>query len=478
MKKIIYNKGLILINALIFGVIAIVVTVALTQWAANVLKGVRQLQAREQAFHIAEAGVDYYRWHLAHAQTDYYDGNGATSTGPYIHPFTDKDGNVVGQFALTITPPPIGSTVVKIKSVGTVNSAPGVSRTILSTLAIPSLAKFAVVADDTMRFGVGTEVFGPIHSNDGIHFDGIAHNVITSAKDKYNDPDFPGPPQFGVYTSVSPADPVPPAAVPTRSDVFMAGRQFPVTTFDFAGLTTNLSQMKSDAQSGGLYFGASGSQGYHVVFKTDDTFDLYKVTSLVSVSNNCTNNSNSGNNPNWSSWSIETQQFLQNYPNPANGIIFIEDHAWVDGQINTARITLATGKFPDNASKRKNIIVNTNLRYSNYTGSDVIALIAQGDFNVGLISDDVLRVDAAIIAQNGRVGRFYYDDKCGTSYVRQSMTLFGMLASSERYGFAYTDGTGYQNRNIMYDGNLLYSPPPSFPLTSSQYSTVSWDELK
>jgi hypothetical protein len=53
-----------------------------------------------------------------------------------------------------------------------------------------------------------------------------------------------------------------------------------------------------------------------------------------------------------------------------------------------------------------------------------------------------------------------------------------MIATNTRYGFAYTDNTGYTTRNINYDGNLLYAPPPSFPLTSNQYSTISWEEVQ
>jgi hypothetical protein len=53
-----------------------------------------------------------------------------------------------------------------------------------------------------------------------------------------------------------------------------------------------------------------------------------------------------------------------------------------------------------------------------------------------------------------------------------------MIASYARYGFAYTDGTGYNIRNINYDANLLYAPPPSFPLTSDQYEILSWQEVK
>lgn len=469
------ESGYILINALVFGVIAIIVVSSFVGWGASVLRNERQLAAREQAFQIAEAGVDYYRWHLAHAPTDYRDGT-ATS-GPYLHQFTDKDGNTIGQFALTITPPPTGSTLVKIQSKGTVVSDPKVSRTIAVSLAIPSLAKFAVAANDVMRFGEGTEVFGPIHSNDGIRFDGIAHNLITSAKDKYIDPDAPGPYRFGVYTQDSPVDPAPPAAVPNRSDVFMAGRQFPVPAVDFVGLTTNLSQLKTLAQANGRYFAASGNQGYRIVLKTNDTFDVYRVTSLTS-NNKC---KDTQSQEGWGMWSIQNQTLLGNYPNPANGIIFADDHIWVEGAINTARLTIAAGRFPDSASTWRHIIVNNNLTYTNYDGQDSIGLIAQGDITTGLQSADILRIDAALVAQNGRVGRFYYgagNSLCGSTAIRSTLTLYGMIASNKRYGYAYTDDTGYETRNIIYDSNLLYSPPPSFPLTSDQYTVISWDEIE
>jgi hypothetical protein len=237
--------------------------------------------------------------------------------------------------------------------------------------------------------------------------------------------------------------------------------------------------MKSTAQAGGGYYASSGAEGYHIVLKTNDTFDLYKVTSVTSYSSNCQNDSSGASGQTgWGTWSIQNQQFIGNKVIPANGIIFIEDHVWVDGKINTARVTIAAGKFPDSPSTRKNITVNSDLLYTNYDGTDTIALVAQGNVNAGLSSEDDLRIDAAIIAQNGRVGRYYYSNRCGTGYTRSTITLFGMIASNIRYGFAYTDGTGYQTRNIIYDQNLLYAPPPNFPLTSSQYTTISWDEVR
>ena len=466
------KNGTILIQALVFGAIAVFLIGGFVTWAVFNIKIARDTFRRELALNIAESGVEYYRWHLAHDSDDYQDGTGLL--GPYTHDFKDKDGNIIGQFILDITSPPIGSTLVKITSTGKVNADPTISRKVETQLAIPSWAKYAWVLNSFVNFGPTAEVFGLVHSNDGIRFDGLAHNIVSSAKETFDDPDHSGANEWGVHTHKSPIDPLPPVPAPQRSDVFEAGRQFPVPAVDFAGLTADLSQLKSSAQSGGRYFAGSGAQGYHIILKTNDTFDLYRVNSLVSPPGGC-----SGSATGWGTWSIQTggETFLQNYSFPNNGIIFVEDKVWVNGQINSARITIASGRFPDNPSTRTDIIVNNDLLYTNYDGQDVVGLIAQRNFNVGLRSEDDLRVDAAVIAQNGRVGRFSYNSSCGTGYLRTLLTSFGMLGSNTRAAFFY-GSNGYLSRTYIYDANLLYGPPPSFPLTTDQYQTISWKEIR
>ena len=170
------------------------------------------------------------------------------------------------------------------------------------------------------------------------------------------------------------------------------------------------------------------------------------------------------------------ETFLANYTFPANGLIFVEDHVWVNGTINGARITIGAAKFPDNSSTRKHINVTNDIRYTNYDGTDVIGLIAQGDINVGLVSEDDLRVDAGMIAKNGRIGWYAYSE-CSPNQITTLLTTYGMLGTNQRSGFWYGD-SGYETRNYIYDANLLYAPPPSFPLTADQYITISWEEVE
>lgn len=479
-QKKISTRAYILLIVLVFGSIGVYVIGALAGWAVTDIRASRQSFEREQGIQIAEAGIDYYRWHLAHSPTDYQDGTG--QAGPYIHDFLDKDGNVVGHFSLAITPPPVGSTLVTVVSSGSTTNQSAVERSIRVQFAKPSIAKYAVVANDTMRFGAGTEVFGPIHSNQGIRFDGLTHNVITSSVVSYDDPDHNevgvDPLEYGVHTHDAPTDPLPPTVVPARSDVFEAGRTFPVPVVDFGGITADLAVIKTSAQATGYYRANSGALGYRVTFKVNGTFDLHRVNSYVNAPGGCTN---SIPQTGWGTWSVNGTTLLGNYPIPANGLMFFEDHVFVQGQINNKRITLVAATLPDNVATRRNIIVNNDLLYTNYDGRDVIGLIAQQNFLVGLVSDTDLRIDAAVIAQNGFTGRYYYrgpsGSNCSPNHARNSITLQGMIATNVRYGFAYTDGTGYSTRNLNYDSLLLYGPPPNFPLASDEYVTLSWEEL-
>lgn len=473
-KKYIYKKNLsageMLVTVLVLASIGVLMLTGLVSWTGTNARTLRTAASRELAFHIAEAGIDYYRWHLAHAPTDYQDGTGAP--GPYVHPFYDAEGNVVGSFSLDITAPTVGSTIVRVRSTGSTIAEPTITRKIEVLFAIPSFAKYAWVLNSFVNFGSTAYVYGPVHSNTGLRFDGIAYNLVTSATSTFDDPDHSGGKEFGVHTHDSPTDPLPPAAVPNRSDVFVAGRQFPVPAVDFTGIVSDLSQIKSSAQSDGRYFAASGGLGYHIVLKTNDTFDLYKVNTMYSKSGCSCSGTGCG------TLSIKSggETFLSNYAFPANGLIFVEDHVWVNGTVDGARITIGAAKFPDNSSTRKHINVTNDIRYTNYDGTDVIGLIAQGDINVGLVSEDDLRIDAAMIAQNGRIGRYSYSG-CSPNQLRTLLTTYGMLGTNQRSGFWY-GSNGYETRNYIYDANLLYAPPPSFPLTADQYITISWEEVE
>lgn len=487
----------ITMQIIVFGGIAVIVISGFILWTYSALTISLREFNKTLAFSIAESGIEYYRWHLAHAQTDYRDGT--TTTGPYIHSYYDKNGDVLGQFSLEITPPPSGSTVVTVKSTGRVASDSSISKIIMVKFGIPSFAKMAVATNDNMRFGEGTDIYGEIVSNGGLRVDGTAHNVVKSARYTYDDPDHSDSlnhSEFGVHTHRN----APPSTAtndsfralestsstttpPLRPDVFLAGREVSVPTIDFVGLTQDLADIRTAASTSGVYVTSSRAYGWELTLNTTSSYVIYKVTSLKAVPD--TDCANDLGQTGWGTWTTQNRTFYKSGPIPANGTFFFEDNLWVRGKVSSSRVTAASGKFPVSSSTWTSITVNENLLYSNYDGKDAIQLIAQNNINVGLFSSDTIRIDAALIAQNGRVGRYYYPSYidrrhpgCDPYDTRTKLTSYGTIGTYQRYGFAYTDGTGYQLRELVYDSNLLYAPPPSSPQTSDQYTQISWEEVQ
>lgn len=469
-KKMDRRKGQLAVTIIFFAAIAVMFITGLIFLASSFLQSSVRSLNKLRAFGIAEAGIDYYQWHLAHAPEDFEDGTG--HAGPYVHNYYDESGDLIGTFTLSITPPPPGSTVVIIQSTGNIVADPTITKIIKVEMAIPSFAEYAWALNSFVEFGTGAQVYGEIQSNAGIHFDGTAHNLIESALTTTTDPDT-GLTQWAVFTDGPPADPQPPTPLPTNQTVFMAGRSIGVPAIDFTALTENLSTIKALAQASGTYFPSSTAQGYDLALATSGTYSVYKVTGLVATPHGCNNTGATG----WGTWSVNTESLIATGTIPQNGNMFFEDNLWVRGQINNKRVTIASGRFPDNAATRSSITVNNSLTYTNFNGSDTLALVAQNNLNIGLMSDNALTIDGALVTVNGAIQRYSYSG-CGTDASRASLTTDGMLASNLQSGFYYSATDGYQTRSYNYDSNLLYGPPPSFPLSTNQYSIISWDEIQ
>ncbi|MDO8559511.1 MAG: hypothetical protein Q7S23_00540 [bacterium] len=475
------RDGSILVSTLVFSFIFLMIAGGLLGFVSQQRKLSLSRQAQLSALQIAEAGANYYRWHLAHAVNDYADGTGQTGCnpcGPYVHNVTDPSGTVLGSYSLLVTPPPQGSTIVKIKSSGSSIANPALRRHVVARYGRPSLAAFAVVADANLRFGLGTTVNGPLHSNYGIRFDGLAYNVVTSYQQTYTDTDSDActASSWAVHTCVSPADPSPNTPTQTRLDVFAAGRQYPVPQVDFNAITVNLDQLQDLGNApDGSYHNPSNQQGWHIQFLGNGTYRYRKVK----TTRTCTYG-----DPEVTVAVGDVYAYQGNWATtalPANGIIFVEDNAWVDGTLQSGeRITLIAAMEPL-ASGNATIWVNNDILYTVRDGTAALGLIAQKDISAGLFSEDNLEIDAALLAQTGRVGRPYYPSDCSPSYyLRDTITVYGSIATKQRYGFAWVCSgvpcSGYNIRNLNFDGTMTYTPPPSFP-TSGEYRFISWEEV-
>ena len=452
------QRGSILIYELI---VIFIFTVVMLGVLANVTQQMRAIRAsvyREQAFHIAEAGVNYYQWHLAHFPSDYQDGTG--TSGPYVHVYRDKDTQQdIGEYSLQITPPAIGSTIVTIRSTGYTYANPNIKRTVTVRYGIPSLAQFAFLTNSTIWIGSSESVSGRVQANNGIRFDGTGDAPIQSARATYNCPSFQGSPcptsRPGIWGSA-----------PQSTQNFW---QFPVPVTDFSSITSDLSNMKSAAQSNGIYLSPSNAQGYSLVFNANSTVSIYRVNTLR-------------NNP--SGWDVNSvarsertdyngRTLINTRALPANGIIYIEDKTWVQGTVN-GRVMVAAAVLPYNAASAPSIFIPNNLVYTAKDGSSSLGLLAQKDILVTYYAPNSIEINAALIAQNGSTQFLYWP-----GVIKNNITLYGSLMSFGVWTWSWVDSaqntvSGYRTTTTTYDSNLLYSPPPSFPTSNAGYQQISW----
>ncbi len=432
-----------------------IILVSLIGYVVSQIKYASYQARKEESLQIAEAGIYFYRWYLAHEvegktaqqMNDFWNSGSAYGvTTPYEAEYKDPYGAGIGRYRITVTPPEDYSTIVIVESSGWTYKEPSLIRTVRVRFRRPSWSEFMILANDNMRLSSTTEIFGPFHSNGGIRFDGVAHNIVSSSRATYVDPDT-GATQPGVWTSW-------PNEYNTTmgSNVFLAGKDFPVNPQDFNGVVADLALMKQAAQASNTYFNNSG-RGRHIILKNDDTFDIRTVSSYNAYSFNITSYSGS--------W--------QNFPIPDNGVIFVEDNVWLEGTINSRKVSVAAADLTFGTSP--NVFIQHDIHYTNYDGTDVLGIVAEQDVEIIRDSEDDLHLDAAFLAQKGRVGRKYYFNNYKTL-----ISIYGAIVSNQRFGFGYTDGTGYANRNLWYDNNMLYYPPPYFP-TGTKYALDLWEEI-
>lgn len=458
-----YQKGTILVYNVVVIFIFSMVMLSVLSYATSQLRVIRATVNREQAFQIAEAGVNYYQWHLAHYQNDFWDGNASTTPGPYIHDYIDKDTNQkVGQFALTITPPQAGSTVVIIKSTGYTLDNPSQKRNVTVRYGIPSLAKYALLTNTDVWIGSTESVNGEMHANGGIRFDGTGNAPITTFKNNYP---APGPGyQCQTYHGCGPTwKPGIWGAAPASTQAFW---QMSVPFEDFTAITANFSAMEALA-TGQADLPPSTVFGYSLEFKVDGTVDVYKVTALRAHPQ--------GEDVNdvvhTEYLDYQTRVFQYNIAIPANGVIFVKDSVWVEGTVK-GRAMVAATKYTSSSSQQARILIPNNIVYAAKDGTNSLGLIAERDVLVSYYAPNILEIDAALIAQNGSAQVYYF------GVPKTSITIYGAIASfgvwTWSWGSSSVCSSGYCNTYSTYDSDLLYAPPPSFPLSSDGYQQLTW----
>lgn len=420
--------------------------------------------ASEIALNAADAGVEYYRWHLNQDPTDYQDGTG--QPGPYLHEYLDQDGNLVGGYELDITPFTDNSGRVTVVSRGWSKNYPNLDRSITTVFGRRPLTAFAFLHNSNIWIGNEVTINGPIFTNGGIRMDGTNTSTVQTTKETYT---------CGAETGCnSPTE---------KPGIWGNGGpqelwQFPVPMLDFDSINVDFNQLKSEAQSTGLYLAPSGKQGYHIVFNSNGTFNVNIVNTAQSVKGysfefGCENIVQD----------IKNEQQIGTFNVSDSPIIFVEDDVWVDGTLN-GNTTVAAGRFPIDTNNA-DIVILDNLVYLDKSGAHRLGVVSQKDIVIGLEVPEELEINGGLLAQKGRVIRHHYkQQQCsngnGQHAVKQELTLYGSVISnlSSYWNFSSGPGvpaSGFVKTTISYDPFLEDSPPDYFP-SYGGFELLSWKE--
>lgn len=445
-KKKHTKKGIALVSALILLAVLSMIFLSMIQYVSTTVRFSLYESRNETALNIAEAGIHFYRWYIAH-QLDGLNADQVQafweSTSPYPYgvdaPYV-ADFEGLGEYSITVTPPQTGSTSVIIESTGSSYTDSQLERTIRVRLRRPAWSEFVILSDSDLDLPDGTETFGPIHSNGGVRFDGVAHNSISSAVSTY---DYGGSEKPGVWTSWFGE-----YNTNMASNVFSGGKGVGVGEEDFDATLVNFQLMYEEADDIGLAYGKQG-QGHQVVLDYDEV-DIYRLTgAAVNKKNGTVKDS-------------KKKVVALNVPLPDIGVIYVGKNVWVEGVLGTGKqlsiVTIHSG------NPHGTVFLSDDITYEDYTSGTILGLVAINDIEIVKNSDTNLRVDAVMLAHGGGVYRTDTSSK-------NQLDIYGAIVTNT--GF---DVNGYSTVNLIYDTNLLYNAPPFFP-SSGEYELDLWEEL-
>lgn len=486
------ERGVTIILVVAFMGIFAFILGTITSYSFMQAKYGRALFAREQALQIAEAGLEYYRWFLAHTPSIMQ--TGANLETPVTYVVEDPEAARIGQATITATLTTACGIPqhANITSEGRSDQNVIYKRTLVARYMRPSVAEYSHIVNQNVWAGADRNITGPYHSNGGIRMDGTNNSDVTSAVNSWICDS-----SFGCSPTNNNA-----------AGVFGAGPNnalwhYPDPQISFEGIGSNFGTLRGYAlangillsgtttrvdnvQQGGVYssVAASDQRGYRLVFNSNGTVTIYRVTGTSGVWGY-----NSAHVPNWyTNYDIiTTQTALGTYTPPSDcALIYVNAKTWIEGTVS-GKVTVVAA---DTGTYAPDVILRDNIHYATADGSSGLTVIAEDSVLVPLISPDQMTIRGIFVAQAGLFGRNYYTTSGSNEvpsqydgYVQQSqLTTNGTVVSNLRVGTKWLCGnpgtycSGYNLRVDNYDRILAFSPPPFTPAASTDYRFVLWRE--
>lgn len=470
------KKGFFSVYVLVFGSIFILILGAIFNFILEEIKTTNKKLSWHQSLEIAESGVFYNLW---------CKNNGIEC--PTEREFKDIMGNLVGKSVIQVSSNfNCGSEISsQILSTGFTFQYPKIQRKIKIFFGKESVGKFSYLLNSDVWIGSDHIVFGPYHSNGGIRFDGQNLSTVSSGKEKWVctssfgcGPQGVGyglglcPPECQIINKECICPGVFSTTQVSKRDLFL----YPSLSFDFEGITLDLSQLKRISQNSGIYLPPSNQinskgKGWHLIFKEDGTVEARIITEL-----SCTLGYSLEEDYKLDCFTISKEVFYQNFTISQNcSAIFVEDNLWPEGKIR-GKVVLASANLI-NPTINTDTILQGNLDYTTLEGTDGLTLISQRNILIGPDSPNYMILRGIFIAQKGRFGRNHYQQN-----IKESLKIHGSVISNGRVSTQWVNQgghiiSGYKRRESFIDRNLIYNPPPFTPSLSLEFQPVLWEEL-
>ncbi len=460
------SRGATTTLAIVFGAILLLLFAGILNFILGQLQQAERAAWRN-ALNIAEAGIDYYQWCLNHEMTGQCQND---------KDYTDPSGQVVGSFSIeSEATTQCGEAVAHtVTATGTSVQFPEFTRTVSTTFAKTSVGKYAFLLNSNVWAGADREIKGRYHSNGGIRMSGENSSLVTSARTEWQCTDSFGcdscPTDLGC--EIQDGDCMCPGVFGEGEDDDLW--DWPVTTFDFTGITIDLADMKDAAQSSGHYFPPADdidadAEGYHVILKGNRTAEVRIVTDTDerwAYSNE--------EGWHWDDFIIASEYEHDTVTIPSEcSALFFEDRLWVAGEVD-GHTTVASANLVESNTDTTTILPD-DITYKDNDTADGFALISEDNALIGPQSPEKMELMGIFIAQKGRFARNYYENN-----IRDKLEIVGSVVSNGRVGTRWVSGSetvsGYEKRETTVDSDLIYTPPPFVPAVSDERTQINWHE--
>jgi len=471
------NNGFTITYILVFGTVFMILLSGLLGFVLSQFKMSRVELAYEQALHIAEAGLDRYRWYLVHKADEIATGveigcppSDCIDCAECEYEVSLPGIGVIGRYIIDVEEERSCdiTTAIKAEVRAWTLDYPNIDRRLRVHYIKPTVAEYSYIINDNVWAGSDRIILGPYHSNGGIRMDGENNSLVTSEQEEwictssFGCDSCPSPCYYswgcrcpGVFTTAN-----------GNEDLFRSG----VSHFDFEGITVDLGIVKNLTlnQGKGLYLPPSNQEGYHVIINdrqvsvrvVEDTNYIYAYSTEQGYF--------------WEPSLIDDQGSATNYNLSDCGLIFIEDQVWLEGEVG-GKITMAVGDLITPGLDR-GVWLLDGVSYNDDDSSFV--LMSQDSALISPDGPDYMDLEGIFIAQNGKFGINHYSS---SNYKKELLTINGTIVSNGRVGTKWTSGgvwaSGFRERRSIYNPDMSFNPPPFLPAILEEFMFKGWEEL-